>query len=294
MPKLFIKDETCQPTGSLKDRASLLVAGVAREYDIGEVVLASTGNAASSMAGVGAYAGLGVTLFLPQEVPRAKLVQSLQYGAQIRSIEGGYDEAYDQAINYAHQHGALCRNTGYNPMTIEGKKTTAIEIVQQLGGRPPDHLFVATGDGVIISGLYKGFLDLQQLGLIHSIPILHAVQSSGSRALARAFDSGHFERNPVETVADSIAVEVPRNGLHALRRLHAYGGKVVVVSDDAILDAQSLMSRLCGLFAEPAGAAALAGIIKQRAEIDYDAVVVMIATGSGLKDIEAAAEVLST
>ncbi len=288
-PGLYLKDDTANPTGSLKDRASYLVAAYARSQGIRDIVVASTGNAGSSMAGIGAAAGLNVRLFIPESAPRAKLVQALQYGAQVERVSGTYDQAYDESLAYSREHGGLSRNTGYNPLTIEGKKTAALEIFRQLGGCTPDIVFVPVGDGVILSGLYKGFEDLVTLRLAERVPRLVAVQSEGSSAIARAFDSERFGP-PVaaETVADSISVDVPRAGYFAVERLRRHDGETVVVDDESILAAQLYLSTISGLFAEPAAAASVAGFLEVRRSLPADATVVLCITGSGLKDIESA------
>jgi threonine synthase len=172
-PNLWIKDDTCNPSGSFKDRASWLVAAFARQHGVQEIVLASTGNAASSMAAVGAAAGLNIKVFLPANAPVAKRIQVLQYGAELVSVDGNYDKAFDLSREYSDRTGALSRNTAYNPLTIEGKKTVAFEIVDDLakaGASAPDHVFVPVGDGVIIAGVYRGFENLLELGRIAKIP----------------------------------------------------------------------------------------------------------------------------
>ncbi|HSB78850.1 MAG TPA: pyridoxal-phosphate dependent enzyme [Candidatus Methylomirabilis sp.] len=286
-PGLYIKDDGLNPTCSLKDRASFLVSAFAAKFGIQEIVLASSGNAGSSMAGVGAAAGQKVTLFLPKAAPKAKLIQALQYGAKVFRVGGSYDDAYDLSLAYTAKFGGLSRNTAYNPMTIEGKKTVSLELFRQLG-QGPDYVFVSAGDGCILSGVYKGFRDLCSLGLMDRPPVVFAVQAEGSAALARAFDSGVFLRAASHTVADSISVDVPRNGFHALRQLREHGGQVVRVSDQQILAAQAHLSRSAGLFTEPAGAAAFAGFLKARPRLHEEDVVVVLATGNGLKDIAAA------
>jgi len=286
-PGLYIKDDGLNPTCSLKDRASFLVSAFAIKFGIQEIILASTGNAGSSMAGVGAAAGQKVTLFLPKGAPKAKLIQALQYGATIFRVDGSYDDAYDISLAYTARFGGLSRNTAYNPMTIEGKKTVSLEVFRQLG-RAPDYVFVAAGDGCILSGVYKGFRDLRQLGLLDRLPVIYAVQAEGSAALARAFERGVFVREAAGTVADSICVDVPRNGFHALRQMKEHGGGVVRVSDEQILAAQARLSRSAGLFTEPAGAAAFAGFLKVRSHFPHGSLVVVLATGNGLKDTAAA------
>ena len=286
-PGLFIKDEGLNPTCSLKDRASFLVSAFAVKCGINEIVLASTGNAGSSMAGVGAAAGQKVTLFLPAAAPKAKLVQALQYGARVFRVNGSYDDAYDLSLTYTKRFGGLSRNTAYNPMTIEGKKTVSLEVVRQLS-RVPDAVFVSVGDGCILAGVYKGFRDLRQLGLTDRVPTIFAAQATGSDALARAFETGAFHRKASSTVADSISVDVPRNGFHAVHLLKQHDGQVVRVSDEQILAAQSRLSRSAGLFTEPAGAAAFAGFLAVQPHLPEGSTAVVLATGNGLKDVPAA------
>jgi threonine synthase len=286
-PGLHIKDDGLNPTFSLKDRASFLVSAFAAKYGITEIVLASTGNAGSSMAGVGAAAGQQVTLFLPKAAPKAKLIQALQYGARVFRVDGTYDDAYDLSLAYTATFGGMSRNTAYNPMTIEGKKTVSLELFRQLG-RVPDCVFVSVGDGCILAGVYKGFRDLCRLRLSDRLPTVYAVQAEGSAALARAFETGAFRREAASTVADSISVDVPRNGFHALRQLQEHGGQVVRVSDEKILAAQARLSRSAGLFTEPAGAAAFAGFLEVRPRLSEGSVAVILATGNGLKDTAAA------
>jgi len=295
---LFIKDDSSNPTSSFKDRASFLVSAFAKKFNINDISLASTGNAGSSMAGIGAAAGQRVTLFLPKTAPRAKLVQALQYGAKVFQVDGNYDMAYDLSLAYSQKKGGMNRNTAYNPMTIEGKKTVSLELFKQLGqsklngskhnksqlNRAPDIVFVSVGDGCILAGVYKGFRDLKQLGLIPDIPKIIAVQAKTSDALFRAYTTGKFENIPTTTIADSICVDVPRNGIHALAQIKQYNGEVMTVTDDEIIQAQASLSRTAGLFTEPAGAAAFAGFLKAAPRLDLNALIVVLTTGNGLKD----------
>ncbi|HXD39808.1 MAG TPA: pyridoxal-phosphate dependent enzyme [Ramlibacter sp.] len=297
-PKLWLKDDTCNPSGSFKDRASYLVAAFARKHGVKEVVLASTGNAASSMAAVGAAAGLAIKVFLPAAAPVAKRIQVLQYGAQLIAVDGTYDQAFDLSLEYSNRTGSLSRNTAYNPLTIEGKKTAAFEIFDDLanaGAGVPGHVFVPTGDGVILAGIYRGFENLLKLGRIRKIPVVWACQAEGSSAIARALESPFSAGDAFgpprfsKTVADSIAVDVPRNGLHALGKLKRYGGQAVTISDVQILEAQKALAAGSGLFAEPSSSAAFAGWLKVRDRLAADENCVVLITGTGLKDIESAA-----
>jgi threonine synthase len=290
-PNLFVKDDTANPTGSLKDRASYLVAAFARKHGIKDIVLASTGNAASSMSGVGAAAALNIVIFIPKAAPKAKRVQSMQYGARVMLVDGTYDLAFDRSLEYSKTNGGFNRNTAYNPLTIEGKKTVALEIVSQLaaaGKGVPDNVFVPVGDGVILAGVYKAFIDLKKLKIIDRIPTVFCVQAEGSSAIARAFETGKFESRPSHTVADSISVDAPRNGYLALKQLKAHNGRCVQVSDDAILEAQKELSSSSGLFVEPASAAAVAGFLAVKDTLAKESTTVILVTGNGLKDIDAA------
>lgn len=303
-PNLFLKDDTCNPSGSFKDRASWLVAAFARERGIDEIALASTGNAASSMACVGAAAGLRITVFLPASAPAAKRIQVLQYGAELREVKGTYDQAFDESLAYSKATGVLSRNTAYNPLTIEGKKTVSFEIARDLGRAlapaspasavaghlAPDHVFVPTGDGVIMAGVIKGFEDLLRLGLTEKMPTFWVAQAEGSSAIVRALATGGFEERPSDTLADSISVDVPRNGSFVLDKLRKYGGKGIAVTDEEILAAQRGLSSMSGLFAEPSSACAFASYLKAKKAIPRDETVVVMLTGSGLKDIRNAAK----
>ena len=294
MPRLWLKDDTRNPSGSTKDRASQLVVAKAREYGLGTIATASTGNAASALAATAAAAGLQAVVFVPAAAPQAKLVQMLAYGARVMRVSGSYDQAFELCCAACDRWGWYNRNTALNPFTVEGKKTAALEIGRQLAGDPPDVVVVPTGDGVIISGLAKGFADLVDAGLLVRAPRLLAVQPTGSNALVRALATGADTVEPLPgaaSVADSLVVEAPRAARLALRRIRESGGAGVAVDDQAIVAAIARLAATTGVFAEPAAAAALAGIeaaLDQRL-VDRDERVVLFVTGSGLKDIPAAA-----
>lgn len=292
MPGLYLKDDAREPSGSFKDRASYLVAAFARQHGIKEIALASTGNAASSMACIGAAAGIKVKVFVPKSAPIAKRIQVLQYGADLVEIDGNYDKAFDTSLEYSASTGTLSRNTAYNPLTIEGKKTVSFEIVRDLaaaGEGPIEHVFVPTGDGVILAGVIRGFEDLLAMGEISVMPCFWAAQAEGSSAMARALALGRFDALPSTTLADSIAVDAPRNGPFLISKMKKYKGRAVTVDDREILEAQVLGSSLAGFFAEPSSATALAGLVKMSKELGPKARVAVLLTGSGLKDIRNAA-----
>jgi threonine synthase len=289
-PKLWIKNDGLNPSGSLKDRASFLVAAEAARLKEKTIVAASTGNAASSLAAVAAAAGRRAVIFVPQSAPRAKLVQMLLCGARVVPVRGSYDDAFRLSLEYTRERGGLNRNTAYHPLTIEGKKTAGLEIFDQNGMRIPDAIVVPVGDGVIISGVYKAFYDLRAAGLCNRLPRLIAVQAESSAAIHDFIVSGTFRpaASPA-TIADSISVSVPSNPDLARRAVLESGGFSIAVSDEKILEAQALLARESGIFAEPAAAAAAAALLTDEARQRLDPAwqVVLLITGHGLKDIEA-------
>jgi threonine synthase len=290
---LFLKNDTLNPSGSLKDRASLLVAAQARQHGVTSVALASTGNAGASMACAGAAYGLQVILFVPAAAPRAKLLQSLLYGARVVPVQGTYDAAYSLSIAYTRSFGGINRNTAFNPFTVEGKKTVSIEMYNQLGGAVPDVVYVPTGDGVIVSGVCKGFADLHSAGFTDRVPVIVAVQAEGSDAIFRSMRDGRetvLERT--STIADSLAVERPAAGAMALGLLKKYG-RAIEVSDAEASAAQAELCREAGVFVEPSSAVAWAGFRKDRENIDPAARVVVLLTGTGFKDTAAAEKLVS-
>ena len=298
MPHLWLKDDTRNPSGSTKDRASQLVVAKAREYGLPTVATASTGNAATALAACCAAAGLDAVVLVPAAAPAAKLTQMLAYGARVVRIDGSYDQAFELCGAACERFGWYNRSTALNPFTVEGKKTAALEIARQLDRAAADVVVVPTGDGVIVSGIAKGFADLVEAGILGRAPRLIAVQPTGSDAIVRAFESGSETVEPVPgaaSVADSLTVEVPRGGRPALACIRASGGAAIEVDDDAIVESIARLAAATGVFAEPAAAAALAGldVALQRSLVTRDERVVLLVTGSGLKDIPAATRSIS-
>lgn len=293
---LWVKNDGLNPSGSLKDRASFLMVAEANRLNEGEIVAASTGNAASALAAVCAAAGKKAIIFAPASAPKAKLTQILQYGATLKAVNGTYDEAFKLSLEYSKKQGSLNRNTAYHPLTIEGKKTVGLEIYEQNGFKVPDAIIVPVGDGVIIAGVYKAFYDLREAGLIDHLPKLICVQAESSDAIHRFIQTGeyHNAKNP-RTVADSISVSAPSNAYLARRAVVETGGFSITVSDEEILSAQTLLASSTGIFAEPAAAATVAGLVRIAANngghswpLQGDEQVVLLVTGNGLKDIDAA------
>jgi threonine synthase len=269
-------------------------------------VTASTGNAGAALAGMSAAVGQKAVIFAPKTAPAAKVAQLLVFGAKVLLVDGSYDEAFDLTIKAAEAFGWYCRNTGYNPFTAEGKKTAALEIWEWWRGawrmedgalkRAPLTVFVSVGDGNIISGLHKGFKDLLSLGWLEQMPRLIGVQAEGSAAIANAFHAGTEQIVPVaaQTIADSISVDLPRDGVRAVRAARETGGTYITVADADILAAIAELGKV-GVFAEPAGATAYAGLVKAAAEdlLRPEDAILVLNTGSGLKDVRAAMQAVT-
>lgn len=285
--KLFLKDDSQNPTFSFKDRASAIVSAFARENNLETIVTASTGNAGSSLAGLCAAQKQKAIIMVPESAPLAKLTQILMYGATIVPVKGTYDDAFDLSVKATEEFGWYNRNTAFNPLTIEGKKTVSFEIFDQLNESIPDRVFVPVGDGVIISGVYKGFEDLLKLKIIHKIPTIVAVQSEGSDNISRNLNTETFEIKASNTIADSISVDIPRNFYMAKDFIKKYKGESVTVTDDEIIEASAILSRNTGIFAEPAATTSFAGMLKYMKEnkLDNKSKNVVLLTGSGLKDL---------
>lgn len=294
LDNVWFKDDGRNPTASLKDRASAIA--IAKAEELGEHVLtaATTGNAGSSLAGLAANAGLDAYIFAPASAPAGKIAQLQVFGSHLFLVSGNYDQAFDLCMEATERFGWYNRNTAFNPYMVEGKKTVALEIAEQLHFDAPDKVIVPVGDGCIISGVAKGFRDLLALGFIDHVPQLIAVQAEGCAPIAHAVQSGkpvEYLENP-SSCADSIVAGIPRNHLMAVRDIKESGGLAVTVSDDEIISAIGFLGRNEGVFAEPAAAASVAALRKLagsflRAE---DRIVVLI-TGNGLKDIQNALKV---
>lgn len=291
MPYLWIKDDGRNPTASLKDRASAIAIVKAQELGEKIITCASTGNAASSLAGASASVGLKNYIFVPETAPKAKIAQLLVFGATVFAVKGTYDEAFELSIEATREFGWYNRNTAFNPYMVEGKKTVALEIIEQMNFEVPDYVFVSVGDGCIISGVAKGYTDMYNLGFIDRLPKLVAVQAEGCRPIVDAVNGdGTVKFVEPHTLADSIAVGIPRNRVMAVRDIKNSEGFGIAVSDDEIIEAIKYLGSTEGIFAEPAGSTAFAGALKalKNGRISKNDKVVIIVTGNGLKDIESA------
>ncbi len=292
LKNLWVKDDGRLPTGSFKDRASAVAVVKAQEKGAEIITTASTGNAAAALSGICASVGQRNVIFVPESAPPAKIAQLLVYNSTVMLIKGSYDDAFELCLEAAAEYGWYNRNTGYNPYMTEGKKTAAYEICEQLHWNAPDVLFVSVGDGCIIGGLHKGLKDLLKLGWIDHMPRLIGVQAHGSNYMFEAWKNSEdiLTKAPVSgvTVADSISAGLPRDRIKALAAVCETDGAYVCVSDDEILTAIPALARGVGVFAEPAGAAAYAGLVKAVADglVQEDDRIVVLNTGNGLKDIK--------
>ncbi len=288
---LYLKDDGRNATGSLKDRASSIGVVKAREKRRTIIACASTGNAASSCAGMAASMGLRSVIFVPARAPEPKVTQLLIFGATVLRVRGSYEDAFQLSQRSCERWGWYNRNSGINPYLVEGKKTAGLEIAEQLAWQPPDWVAVSVGDGCTVAGVWKGFRELKTLGLIQRTPRILGVQAAGAAPITTAFFSGETLR-PVapSTLADSIAVGVPRNWKKAVLAVRESGGTMLNVGDEEILDAMRYTGRLTGIFAEPAAATAVAGVRRAVEEriIGRRATTVALITGNGLKDVQSA------
>jgi threonine synthase len=306
---LWVKDDGRQPTASFKDRASAVAVVKAREQ-VGSgssrpaqiITTASTGNAAAALSGLCAAVAQPNVIFVPRTAPQAKIAQLLAYGSTVLLVDGTYDQAFELCLEAARDFGWYNRNTAYNPYMSEGKKTAAYEVCEQLGQahrngtgfQAPDVIFISVGDGCIIGGVHKGLRDLMALGWIDHMPRLMGIQATGSSPLVDAWERGlaGWEMEPVEahSVADSIVAGLPRDRNKALRAVRETGGAFIRVDDAQILAAIPALAQGCGVFAEPAAAAAYAGLVRAMEEglVAPDDRVVVLSTGSGLKDVASA------
>lgn len=291
---VWIKDDGRQPTASFKDRASAIAVVKAQEKGAEIITTASTGNAAAALSGLCAGVKQPNVIFVPESAPPAKIAQLLVFGSTVALVKGTYDDAFELCLQAAKEYGWYNRNTGYNPYMSEGKKTVSFEICEQLGWKAPDRIFVSVGDGCIIGGVHKGLKDLLAMGWIDKMPKLMGVQAEGSNYMAEAWENGEdiLTKAPIDshTAADSISAGLPRDRIKALAAVTETDGAYITVSDDEILRAIPAMARGSGVFGEPAGAAAYAGLVKavDQGLVSADERIVVINTGNGLKDIAGA------
>lgn len=288
LKKLWVKDDGINPTASLKDRASAMAVAKAQEAGAKVIACSSTGNAASSLAGNAAAAGLKTYIFVPSRAPKGKVAQLMTFGATVISVQGSYEDTFELSKKAIERWGWYNRNAAINPYLSEGKKTVSLEIAEQLNWQMPDYLAISVGDGCTIAGVWKGLKDLYAIGFIDKLPRLISAQAEGCHPINRAI-AENAPWHPMEenTIADSIAVGVPRNADKALNAIRESNGIVVNVSDEEIMAAQKLLGRTTGVFGEPAGVTGTAGVKKlcQQGVLGKNDTVVSVVTGNGLKDV---------
>jgi threonine synthase len=289
---LYVKNDGMNLSASLKDRASIIAVNMAIEEGYNTIFCASTGNAASSLALVSASSPLRTVIFVPSNIPSGKMAQLRAAGAQVNIVDGSYDDAFDQSLKEGFKNGWYCRNSAINPYLLEGKKTAAYEILVQMNYQVPDYCLVSVGDGTVISSLIKGFEEFKDLGLVDGIPCVIGVQAESASTLKKVFKAGKPYtpiREDVYSIADSISVGYPRDVIKACKFLARSKGDLIVVSDQQIKDAVVELATRTGVFAEPAGAAPLAGLkqLLGNGRIQKESTVVLVVTGNGLKDTSA-------
>jgi threonine synthase len=294
--RVVVKDDGRNPSASLKDRASAIGVVLAVAVGAERIACASTGNAASSCACIAASMGLPATIFVPRRAPLPKVAQLRMFGAQVFRVDADYDTTWELAAQVTARHGWFDRNAAVNPYLVEGKKTVALELAEQLGPNGADWVAVSVGDGCTLAGVVKGLEEAVSAGLLRQVPRVLAVQARGAAPLVHAAQQGRpFAPEPAETVADSICVGHPRNADKALLAMARNGGAWIEVDDRDILAAMSDLAQLAGVFAEPAGATGGAGVAAAVAQgiIDPTATVAILVTGNGLKDIDTAIKMVT-
>lgn len=292
--RCWIKDEGRNPTASFKDRASAVGVVKALERGAAQITCASTGNAASSLAGFAAAAGIPATIFVPERAPQAKVAQLLVFGAQVFSVQGTYDQAWELCMQAAAEFGWYNRNCAVNPYLVEGKKTAGLELAEQCSiafDAVPDWVVVSVGDGCTIGGVWKGLREMRKLGILPRLPRMLGVQAAGCQPFVTAW-SNQSELTPcaADTLADSIAVGHPRNFVKGMRAVTQSRGAFVAVSDEEILESITIVARRAAVFGEPAGVACAAGVRRAVAAgiIGRNESVALLITGNGLKDVQSA------
>ena len=294
----YVKDDGRNPTGVLKDRASAVSMTKARELGREVVTCASTGNAAASLAGYAARGGFDCRIFVPGSAPEGKLAQPLVYGADVLAVEGSYEQATELSLEVTDAYGWYNRNAAVNPYQVEGKRTVGLEVAEQAAARglSPDWFVFSVGDGCTIFGGWKGVRELRDLGFVDDAPRMLGVQAEGAPHVHEVFKGEDDPSAAADTLADSIAVGQPANLVKAVKALRESDGESVLVSDEAILEAESLLGSAEGVYAEPAAAAPVAGVRKAREAgvIEPDETVVVCVTGTGLKDTKSAQRAAGT
>ena len=290
LKNLYVKNEGENPTGSFKDRGMTVGVTKALEYGVKTVVCASTGNTSASLAAYATKAGVECLVLIPSgKIAYGKLAQAIVYGAKVVQVKGNFDDALNIIVKLSLDYKGVYLLNSINPYRLEGQKTLAFEVFNQLKGKVPERVVVPVGNAGNISAIWKGFLEFKELGFTDNLPKMIGVQAEGAAPIAKAIKAGEETIKPVpqpETVATAIRIGSPVNWKKALKAIKQSNGKAEIVSDEEIVEAQKLLARSEGIFVEPASASTIAGLKKlcEMGEIDKDEVIVCVATGHGLKD----------
>jgi threonine synthase len=299
LKNLFIKNDSVNPTFSFKDRPAGIAVSRAKEIKLRAVGCASTGNLASATAAHAAVAELPCYIFAPSDIEHVKIVQALSYGGEFVAVDGTYDDANRVASIIGDSKGIGIVNINMRPYYVEGSKTLAYEVAEQLDWQIPDNLIIPVGSGAMLNAICKGFEELLMLGLVdHKTDFkITAAQPHGCAPIVDAFKKKTDQVIPVErpdTIAKSLAIGDPGDGLYVLKRLNQYNGMAEEVTDEEIIDGILLLAKTEGIFTEPAGGVAVAVLKKlvEEGKIDKDERIVCYITGNGLKATEAITSVL--
>lgn len=297
---LYIKNDSVNPTFSFKDRPAGVAVSKAKEFGLSAVGCASTGNLASATAAHAAKGGFPCYIFAPSDIEHAKITQALSYGANFIAVDGTYDDANRIAAQIGDSKGIGIVNINMRSYYVEGSKTLAFEVAEQLDWNVPDQLIVPVGSGAMLNAICKGFEELEGLSLVSNVPKMHmiAAQPHGCAPVVDAFKKNKTEVTPVEspdTIAKSLAIGDPGDGQYVLKRLKQYNGYAEESSNREILDAILLLAKTEGIFTEPAGGVSVAVLKKmvETGKIDKNDSVVCYVTGNGLKTTEVMMEVLA-
>jgi threonine synthase len=294
---LYVKNEGENPTGSFKDRGMTVGITKAVELNMKTVICASTGNTSASLAAYAAKAGLQCIVLIPSgKIAYGKLAQAMIYGAKVVQIRGNFDHALKMVLELSEKHREVYLLNSINPYRLEGQKSLAYEICDQLNREPPDRVVLPVGNAGNISAIWKGFTEFHKLGLIDKLPKMTGIQAEGAAPIARAIKNGKDKIVPIdkpETIATAIRIGAPISWKKAIRAIRESGGTAETVTDKEILEAQKMLARSEGLFVEPASASSIAGLKKlfEAGKIDKDEAVVCVTTGHGLKDPDIAIKI---
>lgn len=294
LKSLYIKNDSVNPTFSFKDRPAGVAVSRAKEINLKAVGCASTGNLASATAAHAAVARLPCYIFAPADLEPVKISQALAYGAEFVAVDGTYDDANRVASVIGDSKGIGIVNINMRPYYVEGSKTLAYEVAEQLNWQVPDYLIIPVGSGAMLNAICKGFEELQEIGLVNDVSNLKiiAAQPHGCSPVVDAFKSNSNEIFPVEkpnTIAKSLAIGDPGDGIYVLKRLKQYHGIAESATNQEIVNGILKLSKTEGIFTEPAGGVSVAVLQKlvESGKIDRDANIVCYVTGNGLKSTEA-------